>query len=167
MNLGWLWLDFGVFPKCFCFILIFQNQNCAQNNEFLAVRPFSAARNENTRPKTNQEVTDPKASSASGSIWRASALSGGVLEEVQEGKRPSEGSPRGLRMTVEGVLRRKGQNPDLYNTSQLISPFVMWEGPSKSRVARTNRPNHMGGNANPGQIKHFVPEVLHFWKLSS
>ena len=125
-------------------------------------RQVSAARSENTRPKTNQEVTDPKASSASGSIWRASALSGGVLEEVQEGKRPSEGSPRGLRMTVEGVLRRKGQNPDLYNTSKLISPFVMWEGPSKSRVARTNRPNHMGGNANPGQIKHFVPEVLHF-----
>ena len=146
----------------FCFILIFKNQNCAQNNEFLSVRPFSAARNENTRPTTNQEVTDPKASSASGSIWTASALSGGVLEEVQEGKRPSEGSPRGLRMTVEDVLRRKGQNLDLYNISELISPFVMWNGPSKSGVARTNRPNHMGGNANPGEIKHFVPDVLHF-----
>ena len=65
-------------------------------------------------------------------------------------------------MTVEDVLRRKGQNLDLYNTSQLISPFVMWNGPSKSGVARTNRPNHMGSNANLGENKHFVAEVLHF-----
>ena len=27
----------------------------------------------------------------------------------------------------------------------------MWEGPSKSGVARTNRPTHMGSNANPGK----------------
>jgi len=104
----------------------------------------------------------PKGQQRFGVDLGASALSGGVLEGVQEGKRPSEGSPRGLRMTVEDVLRRKGQNLDLYNTSQLISPFVMWEGPSKSGVARTNRPNHTRGDANPGQIKHFVPEVLHF-----
>ena len=32
-------------------------------------------------------------------------------------------------MTSEGVLKRKRQNLDLCNTSQLISPFVTWEGP--------------------------------------
>ena len=41
-----------------------------------------------------------------------------------------------------------------------------WEGPSKSGAASNNRPNHMRGNTNPGTIKHFVPEVLHFYKWS-
>ena len=67
-------------------------------------------------------------------------------------------------MRSEGVLKRKRQNHDFCYIVKLISQFVMWEGPSKSGVARTNRPNHMGRNANPGQIKHFVPEVLHFRK---
>ena len=74
------------------------------------------------RPKGNQRF---------GVDFEGFGVFWGVLEGVQEGKRPSEGSPRGLRMTVEDVFRRKGQNFDLYNTSKLISPFVTWGGPSK------------------------------------
>ena len=58
----------------------------------------------------------------------------GVLEGVQEAKRPPEGSPRDRRMMSEGALKRKGQIHDLCNSYYLISPFLNGKGPrSKAR----------------------------------
>ena len=48
------------------------------------------------------------------------ALSGRVLEGVQEAKRPPEGSPRDLRRKSEGVLKRKRHILDVCNTSKFI-----------------------------------------------
>ena len=69
-------------------------------------------------------------------------------------------------MTSEGVLKRKRQNLDVCNTSKLISPFVTWEGPSKSRSARNNRPNRMRAIARTRKVKHFVQRVLQFRSFS-
>ena len=52
-------------------------------------------------------------------------------KEAEVFKKPPVGRPRDLEMAPEGVWKRKRQNRDFYNTSKLISPFLMWEGPWK------------------------------------
>ena len=77
-----------------------------------------------------------------------------------------QGGPRDLRLISEGVWKRKRQILDFGNHSQVISPFVTWEGPSKSRSAREHRPKRMMGYCKKQENKHFVKNVLHFRKAS-
>jgi hypothetical protein len=72
----------------------------------------------------------------------------GGREDEEVFDKPQEGSPKDIRMRPEGVLKRKGLILDLCNTSELISPFWRWEGPSTQGLTRKNRPYRMRGIAN-------------------
>ena len=77
--------------------------------------------------KNGEKVGSPKK--------RPQTALGALFGEAEKKPRfffkPPEGRPRDLEMAPEGVRKRKRQNRDFYNTSELISPFLRWEGPWK------------------------------------